>query len=1206
MSLLARFSGLYARVPGLSWIARLQKPLLRNVLAVAVALVLALLLVWVLIGLLPLVPGRFWQLAGLCLIGFAVLWWFLVGAKRYSRRGFSNKRIGDLGPGNPDDEREPLARMRAAIAEAKGTIRRSPDIDKGRDPLYRVPWLLFLGDADADTTALLASASRVSPFPPPTQAGADPDPLWRWWFFRSMIAIQMHARVVCEPGARLDRGLWYQALQLLRSERDKLALNGIVVCVSAQTLLGSADQVKAAGIRLRRLVDEAMEHLQIRPPVYFVVTGLDQLHGYADFRAALPAEAFEQALGFRLADSEVVSAATSGRLDDILGPVVERLHALRETALRSQSTPDKRRGVFEFVQAFPRMADGLRIFVDQLLADNPFQRTPRWRGLYFAGGGGAGHAGGAFVADLFTRFLPSDQPLATPSLKGSAGRMTGAGLGVAAMLGLSAYLSYGLFTAWQEDTQLLAQTRAACQETQGSGAGGRIAWVAACGRTIQQLEAAAAGTSLGFGIRRSDRDIDALKARVVEDFSRLILAPYDQMLGADLARGEVGLDHALAVAQRLRLLDRCRRQRAECEQEAAGNVVFDAQSRLFAPFQSGDGDIAVNRERAAALFDTYLGYLRWQHRGMLNDEQQRLLGEFEKIAARYQPRPADLEQWAAARRDPVRLADYWLPADRVVGVEAGSLPEIPAAYTRETWDGVVAPWLATVADRLPARAAATDAFRADYFGAYFAAWGAFQARFLEGAQLWRGHYDELAVRAGGADNPYRFFFDSAQHHLFGLPLKLGAGGRWANAWAAARSDWLRGWRPIGGFLGQTVKGWFGGGPVVEPPPWLPAMQQSLRDVLARQQPLYAKAYLQLEADGAGQEMYRIAAAFYQARGRPADGPGADYAELLQSLEKPDEQAATEFSGADMAAWSVVQGPARLLLLLTVQRAAQYVQTRWNDSVVQPMAALPAHEQVDALYGAQGKLDAFVNDWLAPFITERERTPVEVGGIALPLSSGFQDVVSGKRQFMPLLGEDKPFMAGNFVFAGPSQAGALREAPEGTVLEIDCKERLYRAVSNAPSLAEAKASVFWSPQSCVEARIRIALQPPDALDSMMDGGAPTGDPLAAPPAAAAEPALQLTRIYSGPEGFRELVEDFSDGVQDYPAVAFRDAYTPAQWSELVPRLREAGFSGVRVLLQVEPTDELNRYLSARDRPASVPASIVDQGPTALSQEIPDAH
>src|SRR3546814_13910424 len=87
-----------------------------------------------------------------------------------------------------------------------------------------------------------------------------------------------------------------------------------------------------------------LEHLQIKLPVYFLVTGLERLHGYAQFRAALPAEAFSQALGFCLPESAVVNAATSGTPDEILDTIVHRLHALRATALRTQATPAQRPG----------------------------------------------------------------------------------------------------------------------------------------------------------------------------------------------------------------------------------------------------------------------------------------------------------------------------------------------------------------------------------------------------------------------------------------------------------------------------------------------------------------------------------------------------------------------------------------------------------------------------------------------------------------------------------------------------------------------------------------------------------------------------------------------------------------------------------------------------------------------------------------------
>src|SRR3546814_8190540 len=98
------------------------------------------------------------------------------------------------------------------------------------------------------------------------------------------------------------------------------------------------------------------------------------------------------------------------------------------------------------------------------------------------------------------------------------------------------------------------------------------------------------------------------------------------MLGTDLARGEAGLEHALAVAQRLRLLEDCRRSREECARaERLNNVVFDPASRLFAPFESGEADVRIDRQRANALFSTYLGYLRWPRSEEHTSELQSLM-----------------------------------------------------------------------------------------------------------------------------------------------------------------------------------------------------------------------------------------------------------------------------------------------------------------------------------------------------------------------------------------------------------------------------------------------------------------------------------------------------------------------------------------------------------------------------------------------------
>lgn len=1166
-----------ARKPWLRWI----------VVTLLLALVLAG-LVFLALAILPQLPMRFWQVLGLCVVVAVVLWWFMAGQRKASLKGRTRKRIGDLGPGNAEEEREPVAKMTAAIDEAKRTIARAPEIAQGRTPLYRIPWVLFIGDATADVAGLLRAGSEVSPFPAPDRPEMEPDAVWRWWFFKSMIAIEAHPRLVCDAGARLERGLWYQALMKLADEREKLPLNGIVVAVAAQTLLGPAEALKDTATRLRRLVDEAMEHLQVQMPVYFVVSGLDRLPGYAQLRASLPQEAFAQALGHRFAENEVVSAASSGRIDELMQPIEDRLHALRMTMLRAQHTPAQRRAVFDFIESLRKARSGLAQFVGLMLEDNPFQRTPRWRGLYFAGAADAAHRGGAFVADLFTRFLPSDQPLAGSSFRGNAGRMAIAGAGVLAMLGLSASFAYGLKVAHRDDAALLAQTRSACADVADRTSTGRIEWVASCGRTIEELEAAQGETWLSFGVRRADADIDRLKQRVVEDFANLILAPEDQMLATDIDQRRAGIEHLLALSQRLRLLEACTGRGDGCrERELPNNVSFDARSRLFAPFVSANNDTRRDRDNADALFATYLGYLRWQKKNVREAERARLEGLLNKLLASYTPRAADLRQWADARGNGLDLATFWLPQGAVVGTDGGPTAGISRAYTRDAWDGVVQPMLATLRQQVPDRASRIDDLRDAYFHDYFSQWARFQARFGDGLGLWRGRYGDLLARAGGKEDPYALFFDSAQRNLYELPFDWPLAARWAATWAQMKAGWLSSWRPFGRFVAD---GFRFGGERIPPPVWLLAVRETQFDVLARQRPDYARAYLRLQAEGSGEDAYQLASDLFAGKGKADKPPASDYTRLLDAVDKPPERYATAFKGDDLAAWSVVQGPSRLLLFLTVHRAGQYVQARWRESVVAPLAALPPEQQVDALYGPQGKLAAFVNDWLKPFISEKERLPLKVAGVAMPLSPAYQGMVAAERRFQPVLGNVAPFLAGSFTLLQPSQLGALDEGESGTVFEVECRERVYRASSAGPSLADATAQVFWSPSSCLQARIRIPVAIPAGEAAATQEFDPATSQMHPAPSSAEE--VVLVRTYAGADGFAALLKDFATGAHAYALEDFQSSYSPAQWAPLRQRLAQLGFRGARVFLKVELSDEMQRYLGASSARAEVPAVILD--------------
>src|SRR5258705_165771 len=120
------------------------------------------------------------------------------------------------------------------------------------------------------------------------------------WLFKRMIAVETSVTFVCERADSGPRGIWYHALQLLHEYREQLPINGVVVVVAAERLLDPVDKLRTFALNIRRVVDEAMHHLEVDVPMNLVFTGLERLPGFAAFAKHLPGAAKDHAVGERI------------------------------------------------------------------------------------------------------------------------------------------------------------------------------------------------------------------------------------------------------------------------------------------------------------------------------------------------------------------------------------------------------------------------------------------------------------------------------------------------------------------------------------------------------------------------------------------------------------------------------------------------------------------------------------------------------------------------------------------------------------------------------------------------------------------------------------------------------------------------------------------------------------------------------------------
>ena len=360
------------------------------------------------------------------------------------------KRFFSVGRSNPEAEQRRAAllpvtiRVEQAMAQlrrlqAGGFWRRS--FEKNRH-LYALPWFLVIGGPGAGKTAALRQSGLQFPLAHDPTAQARAEPLVAaagatqncdWWFANDAVLIdttgsycgpQQAMKPAGDPEA--DRIEWLGLLGLLRKNRPRAPVNGVLLAVSVAELLAPDEQERArhAGLLRERLADIRRE-LGIRCPVYLVITKIDLLRGFGAFFQSLTHEGRAQVWGFALDHGPALKKAASGaagrwdraslkNLDaesealrqqvvQEMARLCTRLQGGLRMRLKEEFEVDRRRTLFALPAEMEALAGPLADAIEAIFLDSRFDDTQArhaLRGVYFTS---AEQQGGAEVpADSHT------------------------------------------------------------------------------------------------------------------------------------------------------------------------------------------------------------------------------------------------------------------------------------------------------------------------------------------------------------------------------------------------------------------------------------------------------------------------------------------------------------------------------------------------------------------------------------------------------------------------------------------------------------------------------------------------------------------------------------------------------------------------------------------------------------------------------------
>ena len=274
------------------------------------------------------------------------------------------------------------------MAEAIDTLKQS----SGKQTyLYELPWYVIIGPPGAGkTTALVNSGLK---FPLAGQdgaasiAGVGGTRYCDFWFTEDAVLIDTAGRYTTQDSdSETDRKSWLSFLSLLKQNRTKQPINGVILAISIEDLLTeSPEELTAHSNAIRKRLFELNQELKIDFPVYALFTKADLVEGFREYFGNFTENRRRKVWG--------ATFQTEDRKKNLVGQVPAEFDALvrrltEELPDRLHEEPDgiARIAIFGFPAQVAALRDRIAEFLNRIFEPTRYQTNANLRGFYFSSG----------------------------------------------------------------------------------------------------------------------------------------------------------------------------------------------------------------------------------------------------------------------------------------------------------------------------------------------------------------------------------------------------------------------------------------------------------------------------------------------------------------------------------------------------------------------------------------------------------------------------------------------------------------------------------------------------------------------------------------------------------------------------------------------------------------------------------------------------
>jgi type VI secretion system protein ImpL len=324
----------------------------------------------ILISLLFLVTA----LAAVIILNYRHLFSTLKKSKESQQDGFSGAEALD---------RTWLQPLQNETAEALELLKKAGNMGRSRGTMEKGGFYLVMGNTGSGKTYLLENSGLhfSCTHPSDEQVSSRMMSFFRWRIVKKNAYIEVPSHMLTGNEKNIKEE--YAAfLSYLNNEGKEKAIDGIVLTVNLEELLGTIQDVEIIATQLRENINTTMHLLELEIPVYLVFTHSDIFPGFSDYFSSLKGIEQNQVLGATMSLSgQTVSVRQrfETEFDKLHHNISEKLLPL----LHAAGSGEEREHIFLFPNEFLAAREKLSRFVELLFKKSVHNEGALFRGFFF-------------------------------------------------------------------------------------------------------------------------------------------------------------------------------------------------------------------------------------------------------------------------------------------------------------------------------------------------------------------------------------------------------------------------------------------------------------------------------------------------------------------------------------------------------------------------------------------------------------------------------------------------------------------------------------------------------------------------------------------------------------------------------------------------------------------------------------------------------